>query len=72
MIFKKNHSNWNNAKLSLEKMIFKTTCTNYYIDDWDWYHSIENTLKIKDDNNLKEFQILNIKNNLCFDPRNPN
>ena len=45
-------------------MISKTTGTDYYIHDWDWSNSIENTLKIKDDNNLKEYQILNIRNHL--------
>ena len=64
MIHEKNYSNWNNAKISLERMISKTIGTDYYIHDWDWSNSIENTLKIKDNNHLKEFQILNFRNNL--------
>ena len=47
-------------------MISKAAGTDYYIEIWDWSNSIENTLKIKDNNNLKEFQILNIRNNLYF------
>ena len=47
-------------------MISKTTGTDCNIYDWDWSNSIENTLKIKDSNNLKVLQILNIKNNLYF------
>ena len=47
-------------------MFSKAIGTDYYIDDWDWSNSIENTLKIKDNNNSKDFQILNIRNNWYF------
>ena len=33
---------------------------------WEWSNCIENTLKINYNNNLKEFQVLNIRNNLYF------
>ena len=66
MILENNYSNWNNAKISLEKIVYKASGTDYYIDDWDWSNSIENTLKIKDNNNLKQFQILNIRNTFYF------
>ena len=66
MIHDKNKSNWNNAGTSLECMYSKATGSDYCINDWDWFNCIENKLKIKDNNNLKEFQILNIRNNLYF------
>ena len=47
-------------------MISKTTGTDDFVLDWDQSNIIENTLKINDNNNLKEFQILNIRNNFNF------
>ena len=66
LIHEKNYSNWNNAKSSLEHMISSTLSTEYYINDRDWSSSIENTLKIRNNNPLKELQILNIRNNSYF------
>ena len=66
MIHEKNYSNWNNAKSSLERRISSTLGTDYYINNLDWSSGIENALKIRDNNRLKEFQILNIRNYLYF------
>ena len=60
----KNYSNWIGAKISVEQLITNATKSDYPINNLDWSRNIENTLKIKKNNNLKE--ILNLRNNLYF------
>ena len=66
LIHDKNYNNWDNARISLEPMISKTIGSDYCINDGKWSECIENTLKIKDNKNLKEFKILDLRNNLYF------
>ena len=66
IIGEKNYIDWNDAKILIEKILTNDSRSDYYITDSEWSHIIENMLKIKDHNNLKEFQILNVRNNLYF------
>lgn len=50
-------------------MITKDTGIDYFIKQEKWSKIVKSTMKIRDDNNLKEFQILNLRNNLFFNLR---
>ena len=44
----------------------KDTKTDVILENEEWTQIIESTMKIKNNNNIKEFSILNLRNNLYF------
>ena len=69
LIYGKNHSNWEYAKKSIEILISRKVNQDYAISQDNWNQTVKSTFKIKNHNNLKEFQILLIRNNLFFNDR---
>ena len=50
----------------MDRGYFPNSRNDFHLEQVEWSQTIDSTMKIRDNNNLKEFSIPNLRNNLFF------